>query len=428
VRGGRPNMNKHLGLLCLAALVALSPSPLVHADAVTDWNAAFESTLPNPAERGPRVPSRTWAILHVAMFDAVNGIERRYTPCHVTDLAPPGARAEAAAIQAAYAALSTLRPAYQNVWDAQLQTSLAALAGEPGKSESIARGRAWGEQVAHAIIAWRANDGSNTVLPPFVGSTAAGYWRHAPLQNSPTANYAALVTLPFLLPNQPAVDPGPPYGHANRALALLDPLYATDVNESKARGGLTSLVRTAPELEHALFNNACDLASFNRLLRSVLPAHDRLGENARRFALLNIAYFDTQVMLFRAKYVYAFWRPFQAIRYADEGQNPAIVQDPNWTSYLPTPPHPEYPSAHVTLFAAMGAVITRFFGDVSPIEFTAPGYTPRTYPSVAAIIDATAEGRINLGYHLRDTNEASKVMGNTIGERVARDGLAPVHH
>src|SRR5687767_402642 len=97
----------------LSAIAALAFNPATRADVVTDWNATFEATLQNPSERGPRVPARILAIMHVAMFDAVNGIERKYATCHVTDHAPPGARAEAAAIQAAYTTLSALRPAYQ---------------------------------------------------------------------------------------------------------------------------------------------------------------------------------------------------------------------------------------------------------------------------------------------------------------------------
>jgi hypothetical protein len=173
-----------------ATVLALAVLPFTRADVVTDWNAAFEASLLNPSERGPRVPIRTWAIMHAAMFDAVNGIVGKYQPCHVTESAPPGARAEAAAIQAAYTTLSTLRPAFQSAYDAQLESSLAGLAGDQGNSQSIARGRAWGEYVAQQIIAWRANDGSAAVLPPFVGSTAAGYWRHAPLGAAPNAGRA----------------------------------------------------------------------------------------------------------------------------------------------------------------------------------------------------------------------------------------------
>jgi hypothetical protein len=412
-----------LALLATGLIAGLRVS---RADAVTDWNAAFESTLQPVTERGPRVPNRPLAIMHVAMFDAVNGIERKYEPCHVADAAPPGARAEAAAIQAAYTALSALRPAHQSTWDAQLASSLAALAGQQGDSQSIARGRAWGVEVAQKIIAWRANDNSSAVLPTFVGETTAGFWRHAPLGAAPTAGYANLVTVPFVMPNQAMFDPGPPWGIANRTQALASALYAVDVNEVKARGGSTSTTRTAEDLDHALFNHASDLASFNRLLRSLVPAQDKLLENARRFALLNVTFFDTGIMLFRAKYTYALWRPFQAINHANEGANAAIIQDSAWTSFLPTPSHPEYPSAHVTIFSAVCEILARMVGDSREIELTAPPFAPRTYARLSDIADAAVDARVNLGFHFRDTGEVSRVMGRAIGDYIARNALQPV--
>jgi hypothetical protein len=410
-------------LPCLAFALTLQPS--LQADVVTDWNATFESTLQNPSERGPRVPNRHWAIMHAAMFDAVNGIERSHQPLFVTQAPPPGARSEAAAIQAAYRVLSTLRPTYQAVFDAQLAASLAQVAGSPGNSESIARGREWGETVALAILTWRANDGSSTVLPPFVGSTAAGFWRHAPLGAAATAGYANLVTVPFILPNQLVCDPGPPFGHADRAAAMASALYAADVNEVMTIGGTVSAVRTAAQEDHARFNNACDVATFNRLLRSLVSPNAKLVDNARCFALLNLTSFDAGVMFFRAKYQYALWRPFQAINYANEAGNPAIVQNGTWTSLLPTPSHPEYPSAHVTLFSSMVQVITRLVGDTRPIELTAPGFAPRVYPNLAAIITASIDGRVMLGFHFRDTGEVSEVMGRAIGDYAVDHGLVP---
>jgi hypothetical protein len=231
---------------CALALAIFSLGAVARADVVTDWNIAFENSLPAPAQRSEaRLPIRPLVLMHVAMFDAINGIDRRYQPAFVTDLAPPGARAEAAGIQAAYTTLSALLPAHQAAYDAQLAASLAALPGDEGNSQSIARGRAWGQSVANAILAWRANDGSATVLPPFVGSTDAGYWRHAPLGAAPTAGYFYTVTAPFVVTNPMAFDPGPPYGFANRADALASAAYAADVNEIKARGGATSAVRTA---------------------------------------------------------------------------------------------------------------------------------------------------------------------------------------
>jgi hypothetical protein len=405
-------------------------APTVRADAVTDWNAAFISTLKIPSERGPAVPVRTLAIMHGAMFDAVNGIERKYEPFHVTADAPAGARAEAAAIQAAYTVLSALRPGSQVTWDAQLAASLAGLPGNPGNSQSIARGREWGTAVANAIVAWRANDGSTTVLPPFVGSTAAGFWRHAPLGAAPTAGYVNTVALPFVIADPLAFDPGPPYGFANRADALASAAYAADVNEIKARGGVTSVVRTAAELDEALFLDAADPAGLNEILRARIRPQAKLVDNARAFALLNFGGYDATMVFFRFKYHYAFWRPFQAIRYADEDNNAATTADPTWNSYLPTPPHPEYPSAHVTLFTTMTYITARLTGDSGEVDFTAtpsaffPGGT-RTFASLAAISDACVAARVNVGYHFRQTTQVSQILAHEIGEEIVDNYLLP---
>ena len=400
------------------------------ADAITDWNTAFENSLLVPSQRGPSVPTRALVIMHAAMFDAVNGIERKYEPFHVTDDVPNGARAEAAAIQAAYTVLSTLRPTSQAAWDEQLAASLAAVPGDPGAAQSIARGREWGTTVANAIIAWRSTDGSTTVLPPFVGSTAAGFWRHAPLGASPNAGYVSTIAVPFLLEDPMAFDPGPPYGFANRADALASAAYAADVNEIKARGGVTSAVRTAAELDEALFIDAADVAGFNRLLRSKLHPHARLVDNARTFALFNLGAYDAAMVFFRLKYHHALWRPFQAIRYANEDNNPATNPDVTWTSYLPTPPHPEYISAHVTLFTTMVRIAARLEGDDGAVEFTAaasaayPGGT-KTFESLAAISDACAAARVNIGFHFRETTAISQVVGREIGDEIVDNHLLP---
>ena len=419
-----------LAALIVLVMPLLNPAvaAAAHRNVVADWNEAVEATLAVPAERGPRVPARTLAIMHAAMFDAANGIERKYEPLHVTDQPPPGANAEAAAIQAAYTVLTALRGAHQAAWDHRLAHTLANLPGAPGNNQSIARGRAWGESVAHAILAWRAADGTNTVLPPFVGSTDAGYWRHAPLGSSPTAGYVNLAVVPFLLDDPAVYDPGPPYGYANRSDGLSSAEYAADVNDVEARGGVTSAVRTAEELDAALFNDACDVASLNRLLRSLVGTQTKLVDSARSFALFNMAAFDTTVVFFRAKYNHAFWRPFQAINYANEDNNAATEQDANWAPYLSTPPHPEYPSAHVTLFTALLRVADRLHGTGGPVELTAaasafhPGGV-RVYDSLEAVSDLTVQSRVLIGYHFLQTGLVSQIVGRAIGDDIVDDYL-----
>ncbi|HVP11005.1 MAG TPA: vanadium-dependent haloperoxidase [Phycisphaerae bacterium] len=386
-----------------------------------------------PAERGPNLPYRTLAIMHAAMFDAVNGIERRYEPLHVTSAAPPGAGVEAAAIQAAYNVLSALRPGSQAAWDAQLAASLASLPGNSGVARSIAQGRAWGTTVANAIIAWRSTDGTATPPPPYVGSADAGYWRHAPLGAAPAGGYVYMGAVPFVLNDLAAFDPGPPYGIADRADALASALYAADVNETKARGGATSTVRSPAELDEALFLDACDLASLNDLLRSKLHPGSRIVDSARAFALLNLAWFDSVIVACRCKYEYALWRPFQAVRYADEDNNPATVPDAAWSPYLPTPSHPAYVSVLVTTRASLLQVIACLEGDCGPVELTAyrsaacPGGT-RSFESLEAVSDACVDARVNVGLQFRDSAEVSQMLGRHVGEYIFRTALPCVRN
>jgi len=329
--------------------------------------------------------------------------------------------------------LSALQPAHQAAYDAQLQASLAALPGSEGNSQSIARGRAWGESVAKAILGWRANDGFTTVLPPFVGSTAAGFWRHTPLGAAPNAAYVYTVTVPFVLTNPMAFDPGPPYGFANRADALASAAYAADVNEVKARGGAISAVRTPAELDEALFLDACDESSINGVLRSLLRPQTRLVDTAREFALINMAAFDSFCVFMRIKYEHAFWRPFQAINFADEDNNAATEKDSTWVPKLPTPSHPEYISAHVALYTAMLRAIARLEGDGRAVDLTAaastfyPGGT-KTYGSLTAIGDACKEARINVGFHFRQSTEVGQIVGDEIGDFVVDHSLLPLGH
>lgn len=414
--------------LLVGSVLLSAASIAARADVITDWNSAFENSLSIPAERGPRVPIRTLAIMHASMFDAVNGLQHRYEPYHVTSVAPPGARAEAAAIQAAYTVLSALLPAHQAAYDAQLAASLAAIPGIEGKSQSIARGRAWGEFVAKEILAWRASDGFTTVLPPFVGPTDAGYWRHAPLGAAPNAAFVYTVTTPFVVADPMSFDPGPPYGFANRAAALASAAYAADVNETKARGGAVSVVRTDEETASALYLHAADYASLNHLLRSLVSPNAQLVDNARAFAVFNFTAFDATVVFVRLKYKYSLWRPFQAINYADEDNNPATVKDATWVPFVqPTPSHPEYPSAHVLLFTSLVRVAARLAGDNGPVVLTAPGFTEtRTFASLSAISDASIEARINIGYHFRESCEIGQVIGNALGDYEFEHALQPL--
>ena len=231
-----------------------------------------------------------------------------------------------------------------------------------------------------------------------------------------------------LSPTPASFDPGPPYGFANRADALASASYAADVNESLARGGATSAVRSAEDEYEALFLHAADQASLNKLLRSLVSPNAQLVDNARAFALINIAFFDAQIPLFKSKYVYQLWRPFQAVNNADLDNNAATTKPgTTWAPLRTTPPHPEYPSAHVTLFTAVLRTMSRLVGDGQAVEIHAPGYAnPLVYDSLAAISDASVDARVDIGYHFRETGEVSQIVGRAIADYLVDLKLRPL--
>jgi len=258
---------------------------------VTDWNETAEVVI-RASTPSPPIQIRALAIVNAAIYDAVNGITRTYEPYFVTDAAPPGARKEAAAAQAAFTALLGLFPGQATLLEERLAESLARIPGHRGRSQDIARGRAWGEQVAQAVLAWRATDGLSTVVPPYFGGFAPGQWRSIPDGTVPGAlpQYAMLV--PFTMSNSSQFRPGPPP-------ALDSPQYAADVNEVKAIGRVDSAIRTASQTELSLLWAAIPPVDENAVARSVVPHRYALADTARFFALINFAACDGMIAGFR---------------------------------------------------------------------------------------------------------------------------------
>jgi hypothetical protein len=422
------NPNRSGFLRALISALLLGCAVTAHADVVTDWNATIEAAMRNPSQ--PRADqARTAAIVHAAIFDAVNGIAKKYEPFHVADPAPAGARAEAAAVQAAYTALVGLIPAKKSLCDAQLAASLAQIPGGAENSPSVSAGRAWGERVAQQILAWRADDSFAQNLP-YAGNTGAGHWRHAPLGTTPAAGTGVAATAPFALANPAAFDPGPPYGTGDRAAALASTAYAADVNEVKARGGRVSAVRTPAQADLAALINIVDVIDINAIVRRALPAQTKLVENARAFALLNLAAVDATIVVLQSKYKYGLWRPFQAINFADEDGNPATIADPAWVPLGATPPHPEYLSGHSGITSAMAGMAAAILGDDTTFTLStsapgAPSITP-TFTSFSALADATNDARVNIGFHFRSCCELSQRIGYQVAGAIAGGRLQPV--
>jgi PAP2 superfamily len=402
------------------------------ADAVTDWNAHLEQAVFATAQPIP-AQARSAAIVHAAIFDAVNGIARRYTPYFVTEAAPLGARQEAAAVQAAYTALKAIYPAHTATLDAQLAQSLAAIPGHQGKSVSIERGRAWGEYVAHQILAWRSTDGFSTPPPPYFGGGAPGIWRSVPTPTNPDGTlpvvFPQLATLlPFAMSSPAQFRPGPPYA-ATLAEALASPAYAADVNEVKAIGRFDSPLRTPDQTQLALLWQAVGPIDENRIARSVAPASHSLVQNARLFALLNITVSDALVIGFDSKFAYNLWRPHHAIRLADTDGNPATEADPAWSALFIAPRFQEYVSNHSTITGSFMHLLSHELGDEHTFTLSSPNFPAFTwtFDRFSAASAQVKEARIWGGIHFRTACDVGQELGVALAEYVLENFLTPIH-
>jgi hypothetical protein len=407
-----------------ATIVFLCLSATTKADEVTDWNRQLQQALLT-ANTSPIVSSRASAIVHAAVFDAVNGIERRYTPIHIDLSAPKGASRRAAAVQAAYATLVSLFPAQKANLDAARAGSLASIASDEAveHSQSIARGIEWGQIVADDILLWRSADGFAPAPPPFLGGLAVGQWRPTPpgfLSGAgPQFAYMTPWALSFPAQFRPS---GPP--------ALTSAQYTDDFAEVKEIGRIDSPTRTAEQTQIAVFWNGNTPVSWNRVARSVAAERRlTLSENARLFALLNVAMADAVISCWEAKYYYVFWRPVTAIVLAGTDGNPATVTDATWLPRLVTPAHPEYPSGHATVSGAAATVLATYFGDEFAFALeseTLPGVM-RSYDSFTQAADEANNSRIYGGIHFRSACRDGRATGDSIGSFVAAHIAQSVH-
>jgi hypothetical protein len=401
---------------CVIAIVGvLGLQPAVaraEPDVVLEWNEiAVRAMQVAPAVAGFLQP-RTLAIVHVSMFDAINGIERDYVPIHVEQKGPRRASRRAAGVQAAYRALVTMFPAQAAALDMELNESLAAIAANES-AERIQLGREWGDEVAMAILAWRAND--NPAPPaPYLGSNTVGKWRPTPRPNPipggpelpglPGAAPLLGDTQPFVIPTGSTFRPhGPP--------TLLSWEYALNVFEVKLVGSLNSPFRSDDQTESARFWAGAAASAWNR---AAVSASERRGlslsENARLFALLNIAAFDAIITCWESKYYFGLWRPIHAIRLADTDLNPLTVADPTWTPLIVTPPYPEYDSGHQSISRASAEVLNAFFGRRMGFETFSEGLpgVVREWRSFDAAADEASMARIWAGIHFRFAMEDAK--------------------
>jgi hypothetical protein len=427
---------KSFCLLVPGLAMLLVASSIARADDVTDWNQHM-LRAGTVAGTPPIVMTRVAAIVQASVFDAVNGIDRKYTPVHVPAGAAAGASRRAAIVEAAYTALVALYPAQKSTFDARLAVSLAAIASDTHESSAgIASGIAWGQTAATGILTWRAEDGFTSPPAPFQGGTAVGEWRPTPPAFLPGAapQFANMTPWSISSPSQFRPD-GPP--------ALTSARYTMDFNESKMMGSISSATRTADQTIYAWFWNASTVSYLWNHVADLLiergdrdegddfghwrEGHNSLLENARLLALLNIAMADAGIACWDAKYHYVSWRPVTAIPLADTDGNPATSPDPLWMPLFATPNHPEYPSGHSTVSAAAAVVLANFFGEKS--HFTVDNDLMigviRSFSSFSQALDEVKNARVFAGIHFRSACDDGQATGIQVGNWVLDHALLP---
>jgi hypothetical protein len=404
---------KNCKVLSWYGSTALLIGTLVHADVVTDWNSAALDAI-RAGSTAPPIASRSLAILHVSIYDAVNGIARTYESYLVQSAVAASASPEAAASAAAHEALVNLFPASASTFDALHAAILAAIPDGPQKTAGIV----WGEFVANQILAARANDGSDaTVEPP--GGSGPGVWIPTPPGFLPYLLPQWGFVTPFAMSSSSQFrPPGPP--------SLDSEQYAADYDEVKALGAAVGSTRTEEQTQIALFwadgaGTETPPGHWNSIAQIIAAAQgNTLEENARLFALLNIAMADAAICAWDAKYEFHFWRPVTAIAYTE----PEL----NWMSFIVTPPFPDYISGHSTFSGAAATVLALFYG-TDDLPFTiGSDFLPGVYRSFSIPLAAAgeaADSRLYGGIHFRTANEDGLEAGISIGDWTDTNYLQP---
>jgi hypothetical protein len=396
--------------LVAAAMIGMAPSAF--ADVITDWN---EKTVAFVTPRMvPAAGQRVVAIVQVAMFDAVNSIERRYRPYLVQLSAAATASKEAAAAAAAGTVLVGLYPQ-----EADLKGAMAAYLATIPDGDAKSAGITLGEAVAAKVLEARATDGADAP-DAYQYKTKPGVY----VPTSITVSSTWPKVKPFALTSASQFRPAPP-------IALKSEQWATDYNEIKDFGGKASSKRSARQTEDARFWLITGPQSTEPVVRQIVAAKKMsLIDTARFMALTAVAGADAAIAVFDAKYHYDFWRPITAIRNGDIDDNPATERDATWQPIDNTPMHPEYPCAHCIISGAVASAIETALGtadipEVAMTSPTAPGVTHR-WTNIRVYNDEVSNARIWAGFHYRFSVLVGQDMGRKIGEHVVKNLMQPV--
>ena len=421
-----------LALLCASlqaqvtgASIAAAAEPSVvngaHAvNPVIEWNRTLLVILRTAGAQPSTIHStRSFAILHASIFDAVNNIDGTYSPylvrlSNVSRLASQPAAAD----QAAHDVLVALYPAFQTTLDAELQQDLAQIPEGQDKTDGVTVG----QTVAAQILAFRSTDGANITPPPFVPGNQPGDYQFTPPNFVPADFTQWPQVTPFAIARADEFRPGPPP-------QLTSDEYTKVFNEVQSLGFITSTTRTPKQSLIGTFWNGNIQDFWNEIAQTAaLGHHLGLAHSARLFALLNISLADSTIALFEAKYNYRFWRPVTAIELAADDGNPNTNPNPNWLPLTTkTAPDPSYPGAHSTISFAGAEVLKFYFGDQFTFDVASESLAgaKRHFTSFSAAAQEAGLSRIYAGQHFRTDHIAGKALGQKVAESITETILLP---
>jgi len=402
-------MYTRIVLILAAALAALAAPGLARADTVTEWNLNASTVLMGNLAQGPQVALPHLAMVHGAVYDAVNAIDGGHEGYLLTPrVGTPFDSKEAAAATAAYRVLRSIVPDSQKALvDAQYAASLAGIPDGLPKT----RGIAVGEAAAAAMIAARTADGRFGAPGFTLGTSGPGVWEPVlpAFVNDPNAWLRNV--RPFLIESAEQFRPDGPSPLTSRR-------YARDLNEVKDLGSATSATRTPYETAGARYWAENPAATWSRVFRNLSAAQElSLAENARLYAMLYTTAADTLITVWSAKAHYMFWRPITAIRRADTDDNALTEKDEAWLPLIATPPYPDHPAGNPAFGTSVAVTLADFFGtdDMAWTDTTNGGVT-RSFTRFSDAGEDVVNARVWSGIHFRNADE----QGAKVGRQVAK--------
>jgi len=412
--------------LAATALASVLAANARAGDPVSDWNQISEQAV-KTANHPPPVAALDFAIVHLAIYDAVESFDHRFEPYNA--LVPGATGSPSAAVaKAGHDVLVGLFLAQKPAVDAAYANYLIANGidvSDPGTEV--------GAQAAANMLALRAHDGRFPPSPPpFLGGAAIGEWRPTPslLPGSPPTfapgltPWVAKVT-PFTLQSGSQFRLGPPP-------ALTSDQWAEDYNEVKSLGSLNSTMRSPEQTDIGYFWADSGPILWQNALRYLARNYlGDIGDSARMYALAEAAMADAQIACWDSKYFYVFWRPITAIRLGDQDGNPATVVDPAWQPLINTPNFPEYPSGHADISSAATNMLRLFFGsDVLSFQMTTTNalavQKTRTFSRFTEAEKEVVDARVYVGIHYRNSDNAARAQGHAVANWVFRNYFLPL--